>query len=298
MSNHTNPGQLLNKFFQLKKEVFPQLSLRRLAQLIEISPSHLSRILQGKKKFPDTKLNQLSKALSLDEVQVKVLKEALLYEDFKQNEEKLEQLNELAVHRSQNKISSLSKYKELEDIKRDFMSHWYNIAIMDLTTCSNFQFNYQWIAKKLNLSIQEVKESIKKLIEEKLLKVENGQLVKETKNLRVSVLKSKNHIRQFHHSMITKALWTLNNKQDEASLGNRLITGITIATNPQQIEKAKEKLTIALHDIAEILSTGECTEVYQLNLQLFGITESDDKIDPSNSVQKTILPNSVFARVK
>ena len=139
-----------------------------MAQLIEISPSHLSRILQGKKKIPDTKLNQLSKALSLDEVQVKVLKEPLLYEDFKQNEEKLEQLNELADHRSQNKISSLSKYKELEDTKRDFMSNWYNIAILDLTTCSNFQLNYQWIAKKLNLSIQEVKESIKKLIEEKL----------------------------------------------------------------------------------------------------------------------------------
>ena len=98
--------------------------------------------------------------------------------------------------------------------------------------------------------------------------------------------------------MIAKALWTLNHKQDDVSLANSLITGITIATNPKQIEKAKEKLTIALHDIAEILSTGECTEVYQLNLQLFGITESDDKIEPSNSEQKTILPNSVFARVK
>lgn len=298
MNSRTTPDQLLKKYLKLKKVIFPQLSLRRLAQLMDISPSYLSRILQGKKKFPIAKLNQLSKALSLDEFQVKAFKEALLYENFNQDKKKLEQLEELVDHRNQNKNSSLSKYRELEEIKQDFMSHWYNIAIMDLTTCSNFQFNYQWIAKKLNLPIQDVKESIKKLTEEKLLKVENGKLVKETKNLRISLLKSKNHIRQFHQSMITKALWTLNNKQDEVSRANRLITGITIATNPKQIEKAKEKLTIAIHDIAEILSTGECTEVYQLNLQLFGITESDSKINPPNSEQKTVLPNSVLARAK
>lgn len=47
------------------------------------------------------------------------------------------------------------------------------------------------------------------------------------------------------------------------------ITAISFVANPEHLAKAKQRLTEALHEIAEILTEGNCTEVYGLNAQLF-----------------------------
>jgi hypothetical protein len=53
-----------------------------------------------------------------------------------------------------------------------------------------------------------------------------------------------------------------------------LITGLTFAGNPANFERAQRHLHQALYESAEILTAGPCTEVYQLNAQLFLLTSS------------------------
>lgn len=277
MGKIQSTNEIIKAIFLKRKSENPQFSLRRLAQKLNISPSYLSRVLAGAKKFPTNKLELLRNVLPLDEFQFKLINESIVYEEYKRKKEILGDTTPLI--KNENNINSLAKYKELESQRSELITKWQNVAIMDLTTCANFQFNYKWIAFRLNIPVQDVKESINKLLEAQLLKIENNKLVKQDQHIRMTTIKSKTHVRQFHRSMITKALWEMDQHQDDASFSKRLITGVTIAANPEQVQKVKEILTSAIYNASDVLSTGDCTEVYQLNIQLFGITTKEESID-------------------
>lgn len=273
------PFQILKRIFQRKHSLHKGFSLRRLAQMVDLSPSHLSRIFQGKKRFPQEKFDLFAKALELDEIQVIELKKSILYDQVKTNKSSYETLQNLLTQNKQEN-SFLNSYEELNLKQYQLLSHWYNVAILDLTTCVDFNPDPQWIAKRLRVNTTDVKISIQQLLEAGLLAWDEKQnLVKTNKNLRVPGKRSSTYIRKFHQSMIEKALWTLQNQQSEIEFKQRLITGITIATNPEHLEKAKAVLQSAIHEAASILSEGPCTHIYQLNLQLFGLTSEIEHIN-------------------
>ena len=42
--------------------------------------------------------------------------------------------------------------------------------------------------------------------------------------------------------------------------------------NPANLEKAKKKILEFQKELAELITEGDCTEVYQMNVQLFSLT--------------------------
>ncbi|MGZ3780843.1 MAG: TIGR02147 family protein [Pseudobdellovibrionaceae bacterium] len=79
-------------------------------------------------------------------------------------------------------------------------------------------------------------------------------------------------IRAYHKNMLEKALANLVNGIDKKSFERRSISSVSVASNPQNLKKAKERLSEMMYEIANILSEGDCTEIYQLNVQLFPLT--------------------------
>lgn len=69
--------------------------------------------------------------------------------------------------------------------------------------------------------------------------------------------------------MIEEAQKNLTIKTSKNDFERRLISGITVAVNPHKVEQCKKMLDETLHQVSLILSEGECTEVYQMNIQLF-----------------------------
>ena len=84
---------------------------------------------------------------------------------------------------------------------------------------------------------------------------------------------SSSELRNFHEQMIQRSLRHLKLKTNEQHVNQRLISGITLAGNPKNLARAIAHLEKALHETAEILNEGDCTEVYQLNNQLFPHTK-------------------------
>ena len=93
--------------------------------------------------------------------------------------------------------------------------------------------------------------------------------------MRFPTVKSLPKIRAYHKKMIQKAVHELDKKIDEKSFQKRLISGMCIAANPEKITQAKQILQAALHEVASVLSEGNCTELYHLNAQLFSLLEED-----------------------
>ena len=129
------------------------------------------------------------------------------------------------------------------------------------------------LATRLGISRNQVGMSLDLLEREGFIVKKGDRWEKVSERIRLPTTYSMESIRSFHQQMIDLAKWQLPNKTTEEAFKNRLINGVTMAINPDNLDKAKARLIDALCEVAEILSEGDCTEVYQINCQLFPLTK-------------------------
>jgi len=256
-----NANKLLKIYFDRKKLSHPGYSLRALARDLNISPTYLSYIFNEKKAVPVKRLTDFIRLLDLDDVAILQIKRAL---DGKKS---------LNPELSNSDKDFINKYLPLDKRKLIVLEYWYNLALLDLTTCNNFKYDIGWISKKLGISRIKVMLSIEHLLKLGMLEELDGKLIKTCKKIRFPSSKSKLLIRNFHRQMIKLSLNQLTESSSEnINFNRRLITGSTFATNHKKVEEAKRKINDILYQISEEASQGNCDSVYQFNIQFFPLT--------------------------
>ncbi len=262
------PHLILKKYFLRKQKINSSYSLRSFARDLKVNPAFISRILNGKQEIPLKRLKQMAEILDLDSVVVKDLKRAIA-NDF---------LNQLGLSNKDFSATAKSSLTHFEDRvpsarEMNVLNPWYNISIMELVTCEPFIYDKIWIAKRLGLTPGQVTNSLSYLLGNGYLKEENGSLRKTNKLVRLPTKKSHGVVRQFHKSMMEFAVKEMFQHTDDESFRSRVITSTSIAVNPNNVAKARERLTEMQLELAEILREGICTEVYDLTLALFPLTK-------------------------
>lgn len=257
-----NSARLLSFHFERKKYSRPSFSLRAFAKLLKISPSFASGMITGRKTIPSSRVEQISEVLELDYMAKSELKNALAAEALKSFGD-----SSLTMQLTTPRASQ--KYKLAPKSQRSILGEWYYVAILDLTTCSNFQGDTGWIASRLGISKYQAEFALKQLQSFGVLRKTAEGFEKVETKMRLAFRESEKDIRKFHSQMLEKAKAELLNKTSLDDFKKREITGITIAANPKNLERARIKLTEALHEVAEILSEGQTTDLYQINAQLF-----------------------------
>ncbi len=273
------PHEILTKFLLKKQEHNNHFSLRYLAKQLKISPSYISFIFNGKKPIPPSRISSICSKLEMDPLSISMLLKSIAVSKISKNSSYLQSNlfyfeNEIKPYEADLTRFNNTHYVSDKDVQ--LWSKWYFIALLDLTTCQNFKSDIGWIAKKLNLKKIEVTEAISFLLQKGYLVEKNGQLKKKNKHLRYSIKQSNSIIRSFHSQFMKKAIELMNNNQSEIDMAKRLINGTTLAVNPDKIHEAKKKLEIAINEITKILTDGNCTEVYQIGIQLFPLTILQD----------------------
>lgn len=252
----------IQNYLQRKRVNNPAYSLRALARDMDLSPSFLSEVVNGKKRLPRDRMDRLCELLDIDKAGRRQLQTFMAREILQVNK-----IDDSLLARS----SDDAAYTPASRKSLDFLSPWYVPAILDLSTCADFRPDPVWIADRLGLKREIAAIVVKRLKDHGMLVEKNGKLTKFEKKIRIPARESRAQIRRYHTEMMTRAIQTMD-KQDEASYSRRLISGVTTAANPAQVEKAKQRLHEVIHEVTEILSKGSCTEVYQLNLQCFPLT--------------------------
>lgn len=144
-------------------------------------------------------------------------------------------------------------------------------------TTKTFVSDPAWIAKRTGISIGEVSDSLKKLLESGLAKVdESGVFSKTHLKVRFPTTFSKSVIREHHTSQMKRAIVELEQKITPKDFNGRLVVGFTTACNPECLDDVKNYLHNALVEAVEMFSKDPCTEVYQINLQLIPLTKKID----------------------
>lgn len=253
----TSPDKILRKFFLRKKKSQAGFSYRLLARELGVSSSYVSAVFSGKKKFSFERLDQLGRLLDMDQHALGDLKKFYF------------PVAALAM-RLDSKISSYA-YVDKSGFK--ILRTWYHLAILDLTTCSNFRGSRQEISERLSLDPKTTSIAVNELLALGLLTEETGVLCKTQDHIRWASAIPNELIRSFHRQMLEKTNEELT-KSDTASFLQREISGMTLAVNPENIPLAKRLLSEKIHEVAELLGQGATSEVYHLGFQLVPLTRS------------------------
>ena len=262
--------QILEQALTRLKKQNPLASIRGLASQMDVTPSYLSKVFRGERTFPAKSIGDLSRVLRLDHHEVAEIHRLLLMD--------LE-LASLSTNTGLRTLDASSKRKLAAGYetlgKNDFwlIEDWYHIAIHNLVTTDNFVQSHDWIAARLGITAAKVENSIRRMLADGyILLNEDGRYQKSQMMVRFPTERSHAIIREFHESMIQKALKQLRLNVAEADFKERLISGVTFAGDPSRINEAKVIIEEAMYKAAEHLAYGNCTEVFQLNLQMFKLT--------------------------
>lgn len=228
----------------------PAYSLRSFAKAIDVSPSFLSKILNGQRRITDRVFEKISNNLNL---------ESVIRNSFE----------------GQKKLTSSSEL-ELNNIQLDYfkiISDWYHYALIELTQVKDFKNSPEWIASKLGITVNQVKAAMDRLLELKLLVIKNGKLRPTsggnttTKNDFTDLAFKKMQDELLKKSM--NSLW--NDDYDK-----RDHTSICMAINPEDIPEVKKRLAKMRREICQYLERPQKkkpTQVYNLSLSFFALSK-------------------------
>lgn len=258
---------ILQKAF-LKLKASDGFSVRKWSGLVGISPATLNLILNSKRLAPKKHLKELADSLDFDAVSLDKLQKAhtrdwILLKGYGE---------------ANAKSIPASEAPDLNEITEDdsvLLKSWLHLALLEFVTCDNFREDTAYIAAKFKVAPRAVILALADLEKAEYIIRKGGHWTKSHQKMRIPTKRSREIIREYHLQTLTKVMEHLRSAKDQDSFERRLITGYTVAVNPAQVAKIKLALEKALIEACSSLSEGECTEVYQLQLQLFPYTRKD-----------------------
>ncbi len=228
----------------------PSYSLRSFAKAMDLSPSFLSKILNGQRRITNRVFQKIATNLNLDPAEISSFEVA-----------------SAVISETETPFHNL----QLEYFK--IISDWYHYALIELTNLDGFKNSPEWIAAKLGITVNQAKAAIDRLLKLELLDLKNGKLRPTsggnttTKNEFTDLA-----FKKMQDDLLKKAITALWNED----LAKRDHTSICMAMNPEDIPEVKKRLTKMRREICKFLERPQKkkpTQVYNLSLSFFALSK-------------------------
>ncbi len=251
--------RILEHYLKHKQKMNPAYSLRSMAQSLGISPSTLSRILKGQRGLSLKLANIMIDKLKLDERHALEFLNSLKASKFKL-------LDKLPVG------PEFQNSFEVDHKHYDVLSQWEYFALYDLIELDDFESSENYIAQKLSISVERTKKIIQEMVDLKLIKKdENGQLSQIVGPLKTSEDIHSRALQAAHLETLEKA----KEKLLSIDVIQRDFSSILIPSDPKQLPIIKELIREFRKKVATTLKNGNKTQLYQLSIQLYPMTEME-----------------------
>lgn len=240
-------SEYLRNDFVEKQKINPRFSLRSYAKSIAISPAHLSLIFSGKRVVKPALALRLAERFGLTS---------------------LETLTRLRNETGELSASP-SNHRYLKEKDFCLISEWYYFAILGLADLQTNVAEPQWIAKKLRLPLPVTKRAFRDLLKLKYIEVRKGQFRQVSDPLRTQEDVSSQTVRRYHKQNLQLAV----EKIESVDLSLREFVSMTLCLNRKRLPAAKKLIRQFKEEFTDELSAGKKTDVYNLNIQFFPLTE-------------------------
>jgi uncharacterized protein (TIGR02147 family) len=233
----------------------PNYSLRSFAKSLNVEPSALSQIINGKRPLTEKMKIRLGSALGLC----------------------IRELEKIPRDQSQKRGRAIARsYQQITHDTFGVISDWYHYAILELTYIDGFKSDAGWIAKKLGITKSEVNIATERLFRLGLLnKTEDGQWFDASEHGELS------HISPGLSSIAARKyqieLLELSKRAvQEIDIQRRNHTSAVFCFDPDDIEEAIEAIAVFRRKFAqEFQPRAKGKTVYQLQISFFPLTKDD-----------------------
>nr|BFD69071.1 hypothetical protein HAGR004_40930 [Bdellovibrio sp. HAGR004] len=235
---------ILNEVFRERSLANSSYSLRAFARDIQIAPSTISEILNGKKGLSPKLARSVAQSLRLPDWEVEYFCDLVTQEHAKSPRVRNEAKQRLKEKRQENKLHILN-----QNAMRSLTS-WIDLAVLEVTHLSEFQGSASWISKKLNVEESIVRDSVKRLVDSRLLEINDksgawrdvSPLFSSTDGI------NSESIRKFHRSVLNLALKNL----EIPDVNARSVKSVVFSVSEENGLKAQRILNEAILKIVAL----------------------------------------------
>lgn len=259
---------ILAKSLKKKRLENPRLSIRWLAQSLDLSAPMMTRVLKGERKLPAKLVPRLGALLDIDrDDQERILKELLSSKGYTQDS-----MRAVVADSMEEKKADL-EWQRPNQLAFDMFKAWYIVAILDATNLKTYDGTLEFLARKLKLEVKVVENAMADLQSAGLLELREGKWRKAAQFLELrSSSTNLDSIRKLHIDQLDKVKQQLQTRTSDEDRSKRLVTGMTFSTSRDKIAVAKIKTIEFLQELTKDLASGEPEEVYHFAVQLYPLT--------------------------
>lgn len=268
---YQDPKLFLHDWLAARQQAERTFSVRKLARQMDVSHALLVMLLQGKRKLTARHAAPLAKGLGLSTAERMYLQTMIEFGGARSNEEKT--MMETWLH-SLNPGENF-EVREIDEFK--IISGWIHFAILAFLEMKAATRDIEVVVKRFShlVAPNEIRSAFTRLFNHGLIKRDlTGRFI--TKYDRVT---SKDDVANLGAREYFKAVSSLAAAAiQEQDILEREFQSFSIAMDPGKIGLAKEMIRKFRTELSIALKSDRASEVYQMNLQLFRLTERSPEI--------------------
>ena len=245
-------------------------SLRDFADELKIATGLMPMILSRKRNLTNKLLKKIMKKFKYNKAEAGFAENLRIIgfsQKYEQRKKAIYQINKLKSYREQNK-SEFEIYK--------YLSHWYYVAIKEMSELSDFTEEPAWIQKRLAYAVsrKEIEAALVFLKRTKILVYQKQRLVSSNKIMNCEEGIFKLTLGGFHKQILQLAGQSI----DEVDRDKRRILGQTLKVDKNQLAIIHALLADTFEKIkAMTAQTNENEDVYHIELVSIPLTKKEIK---------------------
>lgn len=262
---------ILKTHFLKKKESSRAFSLRKMAKQLEISPTHLSQIINGRRNLPVPLLHPMCVLLDIDHEKEEVLNaEILKIQGWHQPPSNaLKNYEKSFVSHGENQwpTPNPDDFELFEDYRV--------LAILEATQLKDYDGSVTFLADRLQIKSDFVLKTLSTLKAKNFIVEKTpGVLIKTNALMEIQSRRNKKSIAAFHCSILDKAKEVLQEKVSDEDFQARNVSGFTFTCAKSHIPLLRAQVSEFLKSLAMETKDLPAEELYQLSVQLFPLTHT------------------------
>ncbi|WP_413287705.1 TIGR02147 family protein [Bdellovibrio sp. HCB337] len=234
----------------------PNYSLRSFARSLQVEPSALSQMINGKRPITEKMKLRLGSALGLS----------------------VEQLHKLPTSEDMTAVRAAPEFQQMTLDSFAVISDWYHYAILELTYIDGFKSDAAWISQRLGITKSEANIAIERLLRLGLLKQDTkGRWIDASENGELSHLTpeaTSDAARKYQVQLLEISKRAVQ----EIPLAKRNHTSATMCFDPEDLAVAVEAITKFRRGFARDFQPKKAKDVYQLQISFFPLTKLKENL--------------------
>lgn len=235
------------------------------------SPNFFKLVIDGDRNLGKETVSKFADALALTGDARQFFEDLVAFEQAPDSDEKNRVFERIAASRR------FRRARRIDELFHDYLSHWYHPAIRELMARRDFSDSPAWLVERLGGAItpKQASHAVALLLELGLAakNPDTGRY-----ELREPTLTTEHEVTalgaaNFHKQMMERAMASI----DTVPSPLRDLAALTVCINPRVATEVKRRIHQFRESLAELCDAeAEGTIVYQLNVQWFPLTRTDE----------------------